>query len=71
MKKKNTSSIKPTKTQATSHLGPWALHSKKIAKAKEIKHMSADEILAAATADQQDTHWDAIVAHAIQMGKGQ
>lgn len=65
---KDNSSIRPTKTQAKTQA---TLHSRKITKAKKIKHMTAEEILAAANGDTQDTHWDLIVGHAIQMGRGQ
>lgn len=48
-----------------------ALHSPQITKAKKAEPLTAEELFAQASGDVQDSHWDAIVAHAIQMGKGE
>ena len=54
-----------------SSIQPATLHSPTITQAKQAKPMTAEEILAAACPTVQDTHWDMIVSHAIQLGRGE
>ncbi len=58
-------------SQHPSSIKPTTLHSPTITQAKQAKPLTAEEILAAASPTVQDSHWDAIVDHAIQLGRGQ
>ena len=59
---RNKHQLKPTRS---------TLHSKAITQAKQAKPLTSEELFAQASGDVQDSHWDAIVEHAIQMGKGE
>ena len=56
----------PSSIQPAAHL-----HSPSITQAKKAKPLTAEEILAQASGDVQDSHWDAIVANIIVMGTGE
>ncbi len=54
-----------------SSIQPTTLHTPTITQAKKAEPLTAEEILAAASGDVQDSHWDAIVDNIIVMGTGQ
>lgn len=62
-----------TKDQSINRFKPTksTLHSKAITQAKQAKPLTSEELFAQASGDVQDSHWDAIVAHAIVMGTGE
>ena len=60
-----------TKDSKHPSINPTTLHTPTITQAKKAKPMTAEEILAAASGDVQDSHWDAIVNNIIVMGTGQ
>ncbi len=58
--------------QSSSSIQPVThLHTPTITQAKKAKPLTAEEILAAASGDVQDSHWDAIVNNIIVMGTGE
>ena len=59
------------RTKDPSSIQPATLHSPTITQAKKARPLTAEEILEAASPTVQDSHWDAIVAHAIVMGTGE
>jgi hypothetical protein len=62
-----------TKHQSINRFKPTksTLHSKAITQAEQAKPLTSEELFAQANADKQDTHWDMIVDHAIQLGNGE
>lgn len=60
-----------TKDPSSQPAKRHALHSPQITKAKKALALTTEELFAQASGDVQDSHWDAIVAHAIQLGRGQ
>lgn len=64
MRKKHQSINRSKPTRST-------LHSNAITQAEQAKPLTSDELFAQANADKQETHWDMIVDHAIQMGNGE
>ena len=62
-----------TKTHSIIRFKPTrsTLHSNAITQAKQAKPLTTEELFAQASGDVRDSHWDAIVDHAIQMGNGE